>query len=238
VIGGAPRPVTEPARFTPIADDRPDDVVWPELAWPPAPGIRLRGRFVELTLVVPERDALELFAALDHDAVWRHDHGRPANAAAFAGDLVAALATGRVPWLVRAREPLGPPAAGTAAGEVVGTSSYLDISVPDASLEIGATLYPPAAWASAVNPETKLLLLGHAFEVLHAGRVQLKTDVRNNRSQQASARLGARYEGTLRRHKRRADGTMRDSILFSITAEDWPAVRAGLAARLDGPEPA
>ena len=64
------------------------------------------------------------------------------------------------------------------------------------------------------------------------GRVQLKTDIRNHRSQQAIARLGATYEGVLRRYQRRADGTVRDTVLFSVTAEQWPAVRAGLADRL------
>ena len=88
-------------------------------------------------------------------------------------------------------------------------------------------------WASAVNPECKLLLLRYAFEDLGVGRVQLKTDVRNVRSQQAIARLGARYEGTLGRYQRRADATVRDTVLFSILAEDWPAVKAGLVARLE-----
>jgi RimJ/RimL family protein N-acetyltransferase len=121
---------------------------------------------------------------------------------------------------------------GLAPGAVVGTSSYLDVSVHDARLEIGHTTYTPAVWATAVNPECKLLLLGHAFDRLGAGRVQLKTDVRNVRSQRAIARLGARYEGTLRRYQRRADGSVRDTILFSVTAEDWPQVRAGLVERL------
>ena len=89
--------------------------------------------------------------------------------------------------------------AGLAAGTVVGTSTYLDVSVCDARLEIGSTAYAPGLWGTAMNPDTKLALLTHAFEVLGAGRVQLKTDVRNTRSQQAIARLGARYEGTLRR---------------------------------------
>lgn len=71
----------------------------------------------------------------------------------------------------------------------------------------------------AVNPDTKLLLLGLAFDTLGAGRVQLKTNVRNVRSQRAIDRLGARYEGTLRRYQRRADGTVRDTALFSIVAE-------------------
>jgi RimJ/RimL family protein N-acetyltransferase len=75
-----------------------------------------------------------------------------------------------------------------------------------------------------------------AFDELHAGRVQLKTDVRNTRSQRAIARLGARYEGTLGRYQRRADGTVRDTALFAVLAEDWPRVRDGLRDRLFGLE--
>jgi RimJ/RimL family protein N-acetyltransferase len=84
----------------------------------------------------------------------------------------------------------------------------------------------PLLWGSAVNPDTKLTLLTYAFETLGAGRVQLKTDVRNIRSQQAISRLGAHYEGTLRRYQRRRDDTIRDTVMFSIIAEGWPAVRA------------
>ena len=119
------------------------------------------------------------------------------------------------------------------AGAVVGTSSYLEIAPNDARLEIGWTAYAPAVWGTALNPEAKLLLLGYAFDDLQMGRVQLKTDIRNVRSQQAIARLGARYEGVLRRYQRRADGSVRDTVLFSVTAEEWPAVRARLRARVD-----
>jgi RimJ/RimL family protein N-acetyltransferase len=171
-----------------------------------------------------------LFAALDDDRVWRHVAGRPRSAQAFAAELEQELANGELPWVVRLRVPY----AGLSAGAVVGTSSYSDISVPDARLEIGATAYAPRVWGTAINPDTKLLLLAYAFDVLGSGRVQLKTDVRNARSQQAIARLGARYEGTLRRYQRRADGTIRDTVLFGITAEDWPAVKAGLERRLAG----
>jgi N-acetyltransferase len=215
-------------RFAAIADPRPGDGPWPAMTWPPSPDTELRGTAVVLTPVVPERDAAELFAALDDDAVWRHVPGRPMDADDLAGVLTAAIAGGRLPWLVRLARPVG----GLAEGAVAGMSSYLEVSVPDARLEIGFTTYVPAVWASAVNPETKLLLLAHAFEVLGAGRVQLKTDVRNVRSQQAIARLGARYDGTLRRHQRRADGTVRDTVLFSVVAEEWPAVRDGLRACL------
>jgi RimJ/RimL family protein N-acetyltransferase len=217
------------ARFAPIIDARPADKPWPVMQWPVAEGTTLLGRFVELSKVNPQRDARDLFAAVDHDAVWTHMHGRPADPDDYAGILQESLDAGRLPWVVRlTREQ-----AGVVAGTVVGTSSYLDVSPSDARLEIGSTAYDPRVWASAVNPETKLLLLAHAFEVLGAGRVQLKTDVRNTRSQQAIARLGAQYEGTLRRYQRRADDTVRDTVLFSIVADEWPSVRDGLNARLD-----
>jgi RimJ/RimL family protein N-acetyltransferase len=210
-------------RFDPVADSRPDDVPWPAMSWPPAGDTELRGGTVVLTQFEPTRDAAELFTALDSGVVWRHVAGRPGDPAAMAQRLGDSIAAGRLPWVVRLVD-----------GAVVGMSSYLEVSVPDARLEIGATAYSPSVWASAVNPETKLLLLTHAFEVLGAGRVQLKTDVRNVRSQQAIARLGAHYEGTLRRYQRRDDGTVRDTVLFAITAEDWPAVRDALRARLAG----
>ena len=89
----------------------------------------------------------------------------------------------------------------------------------------------PAVLRTKVNPDAKLLLL-HAFETLGTGRVQLKTDVRNERSQQAIARPDARYEGTLRRFQRHDDGTVRDSVLFSIVVDEWSAVREHLIVRL------
>jgi RimJ/RimL family protein N-acetyltransferase len=222
------RMMTSP-RFTPRVDPRPNDTTWPQLQWPPPDGIALRGRCVELKLADPQRDAAELLAALDHDSVWQHVAGRPADAAGYTKMLEQAVDVGWWPWVVR----LAIDYAGVTAGTVVGMSSYLDVAPRDARLEIGFTAYTPAAWAGVVNPETKLLLLGYAFETLNAGRVQLKTDVRNARSQQAITRLGAQYEGTLRRYQRRADDTIRDTVLFSILAEEWPVARDGLVARLD-----
>ena len=216
-------------RFTPRVDARPQDTPWPQLQWPPPPGVVLRGRCVELTQADPQRDASELFAALDHDAVWQHVAGRPADVAGNTEILEQAVDAGRLPWVVR----LTIDHAGLRAGAVVGTSSYLEVSPRDARLEIGFTAYTPAVWAGVVNPETKLLLLGYAFETLNAGRVQLKTDVRNARSQQAIARLGAQYEGTLRRYQRRSDDTVRDTVLFSMLVDEWPVARAALVARLD-----
>ena len=127
-----------------------------------------------------------------------------------------------------------PPQGAIAAGTVIGTASFLEVDVSAARLEIGATAYAPAVWATAVNPDVKLALLAFAVEQLGAGRVQMKTDVRNARSQRAIAGLGATYEGTLRRYQRRADDTVRDTALFSITIEEWPGVRSGLEQRLAG----
>lgn len=215
--------------FEAVRDARPEDPSWPEMVWPVAPGTRLAGDLVELSVVDPSREGEQLFAALDDDRVWTHMTNRPRTPEEYADQLVRSLHLGRVPWVVRLRKPL----RGKPADSVVGTSSYLEVSVSDARLEVGATAYAPMLWASAVNPESKLLLLGHAFEVLRVGRVQLKTDVRNIRSQVAIARLGATNEGTLRRYQRRADGSVRDTVMFSITAEEWPRVREGLRRRLE-----
>jgi RimJ/RimL family protein N-acetyltransferase len=165
-------------------------------------------------------DADELFAALDSDEVWAHVRGRPATPLELAATLAAAPAAGRWPWVVRQD------------GSVVGTTSYLEVVPLDARLEIGYTLYARSAWGTVVNPECKLLLMQWAFEQGRFGRVQLKTDIRNARSQSAIARLGASYEGVVRRYQRRQDGSIRDTVLFSVTAEEWPTVKAGLLERV------
>lgn len=199
------------------------------MTWPPPAGVRLAGRLVEVVPAVPKLDAEELFHALDDDRVWHHLAGRPPRPQAYAERLEQQRAVGSLPWTVRLRAAY----AGLPKGAVVGTSTYLDVSVGDARLEICSTAYAFGTWGTAVNPDTKLVLLTYAFEVLGVGRVQLKTDVRNTRSQLAIARLGARYEGTLRRYQRRADASVRDTALFSIVSEDWAAVRAALEQRLD-----
>ena len=205
--------------FEPQPDSRPADVPWPLLAWPVPRSVVLRSETVELRAAEQE-DAEELFAALDDERCWNHVAGRPADPAAWCRLLQRRRTQGWHVWTVRQH------------GRVVGTTSYLEASVADARLEIGSTVYSPRVWATQVNPETKLLLLTHCFGELSVGRVQLKTDVRNTRSQRAIERLGATYEGTLRRYQRRTDGTVRDTVLFSIIAEQWPAVRRRLIERL------
>lgn len=214
--------------FTAAADARPHDVAWPTMTWPVPAGTKLLGELVALEPTAPA-DVPDLFTGLDDAEVWEHLPGRPGGPGDMAANIARCHATGTwCTWTVRLNREL----AGLPVGGVVGTSSYLDVSVVDARVEIGATAFRRDAWGSGVNAETKLLLLGHAFDRLGAGRVQLKTDVRNVRSQQAIAGIGATFEGVLRRYQRRHDGTVRDTVLFSITAEDWPEVRERLAARV------
>lgn len=118
------------------------------------------------------------------------------------------------------------------SGTVVGQSCYLDIRAPASGVEIGGTWYSPAAQGTKINPAAKLLLLDHAF-ASGMVRVQLKTDVRNARSQAAMRKLGATFEGTFRKHMPRPDGSWRDSVFFSITDDEWPGVRARLVERLN-----
>jgi RimJ/RimL family protein N-acetyltransferase len=115
----------------------------------------------------------------------------------------------------------------------IGSSSYLDIAPADGRIEIGHTWYGGPWQGTRVNPEAKLLMLGHAFDELGATRVTLKTDARNARSRRGIAGVGAQFEGIMRKHSRRADGPgLRDVALFSITDDDWPEVRALLEQRL------
>jgi RimJ/RimL family protein N-acetyltransferase len=117
-------------------------------------------------------------------------------------------------------------------GEPIGTSSYFDIRPEHRGLEIGYTWIGTAYQGTQVNPECKYLMLRHAFETLGAIRVQLKTDKRNLQSQRAMEKLGAIREGTLRKQIILPDGNFRDSVMFSITDEEWPQVKASLEARL------
>lgn len=115
---------------------------------------------------------------------------------------------------------------------LVGATTFLEIRRAHRGLEIGNTWLAKEAQRTPINTEAKLLQLTHAFEKLGAGRVQLKTDERNARSRAAILRLGCTFEGILRKYQARYDGYVRNTALYSLTAEDWPAVKARLTARL------
>ncbi|MFL6196726.1 MAG: GNAT family N-acetyltransferase [Thermoanaerobaculia bacterium] len=155
----------------------------------------------------------------EHTLEWPRDAGEEA----FAEWVVDCLAKPDAQlFAIRLRE----------TGEPVGMTGYLEIRPAHRGLEIGRTWIGRAFQGTRVNPESKLLLLRHAFEELGAARVQLKTDLRNVHSQRAIEKLGALKEGVLRRYQMRSNGYIRDTVMYSILAEEWPAVKAGLEARL------
>ncbi len=124
------------------------------------------------------------------------------------------------------------PFAIVAGDRVVGSTRFYDIDLSVPTLAIGYTFHAASVWRSHVNTANKRLMLGHAFDALGAQSVYFHTSHRNLRSRAAIERLGATLDGVLRAHKRHKDGSLRDTWTYSITAPEWPAIRARLDARL------
>lgn len=123
----------------------------------------------------------------------------------------------------------------TASGRVIGSTRYHDIVVPIERVEIGYTWYGKSWQRTHVNTTCKLLLMTHAFETLGAKLVGWRTDNYNFASQRAIERLGARKDGVLRHHAPRRDGTVRDTVMYSLTVGEWPEVKAHLKYQLARP---
>jgi N-acetyltransferase len=121
-------------------------------------------------------------------------------------------------------------------GQVVGSTSYLQVAAEHKRAEIGSTWYTSGMQGTKVNPECKYLLLRRAFEAWGAERIRFTTDANNLRSQRAILKLGAKFEGKPRSDKKRSDGSMRDSMVYSIITSEWPAAREGLSARINSPQ--
>ena len=120
-----------------------------------------------------------------------------------------------------------------AAGRIVGSTRYYELLPDTPRVCIGYTWYARSVQRTGLNTEAKLLLLGHAFETMGCASVGFHTSTLNLASRAAIARLGAREEGILRQHLRHRDGSLRDSVCFSILDGEWPAVKAGLQAKLE-----
>lgn len=182
----------------------------------PSPVVLARGR-VELQPWEPRHDDA-LTQAAQSDDVWRWlSVPRPATAQDLRRNMT------QPGWLTFAV---------VVDNVAAGMTSYLDVDLSVSGLEIGGTWYRQDLWATDVNPTCKLLLMSHAFEVLGAERIFLKTDGLNTRSQAAIRKLGCAYDGTLRHHRLRADGSVRDSAYFSMLLSEWPPAKARLEARL------
>ncbi|GAA2034297.1 GNAT family protein [Agromyces tropicus] len=190
----------------------------------------LEGRHVALTPLT-EHDFPALRAAIGRREVFAGGFAGgpsalPADDAAFETFARGSYtpAADAIPFAVRLR-------GGPDDGTIVGASKLGDLDLPNEAAHIGWTGFDPRVWGTVVNPEVKLLMLRLAFD--HGfGRVKLQADAVNARSRAAIAKLGATFEGVHRRAMRRPDGTWRDTAVYAILADEWPAVRAGLEGRL------
>jgi len=202
----------------------------PALPWPPAPLV-LEGEHVRLEPLVPAHaDGLrEAIADGRLDELWYTIVPRAADLDAWIGAAQALQRAGRaLPFAVRRRRD----------GRLVGSTRYMNVEESQRRLEIGTTWYAGSVQRTALNTECKRLLLAHAFEALGCLAVEFRTHWFNQRSREAIARLGAKQDGVLRNHMRLPDGSLRDTVVFSIIDLEWPAVRRHLdfrQARLPAP---
>jgi RimJ/RimL family protein N-acetyltransferase len=188
--------------------------------------VTLSGRFVRLEPLA-ETHVPDLARVAGDESIWRYMlYGTIQSEdqmLAWVQDLLERQARGTdLPFAV----------IHTGSGKAIGATRYLDIRPADRGIEIGGTWYGADYQRTAVNTECKYLLLTHAFEQLGCLRVQFKTDLRNDRSQQAIERIGATREGVLRAHMITPEGHIRDSVYFSIIAPEWPQVKALLEGKL------
>lgn len=185
----------------------------------------LEGHGVRLEPLAPAHEAGLTAAAADGRLweLWYTSVPGPGEMRGYIADALSGQAAGQMlPWVVR----------DSGSGDVVGATRYHDIMPTVDRVEIGYTWYSARCQRTHVNTACKLLLLGHAFDELECRVVGFRTDNFNFRSQRAIQGLGARRDGVLRHHSRRPDGTVRDTVMYSILATEWPDVKRHLELRL------
>ncbi len=187
--------------------------------------VTLEGAFVRLEPLGMGHLA-DLERAGRHPSIWRwlpSDHSEPGTMRAFVREALDLQDGGlALPFAT----------VDLASGRAIGSTRYHYIEMRHRRLEIGVTWITPSFQRTYANTESKLLLLGHAFDALGCRRVELKVDSQNEKSRDAVLRLGAREEGLFRKHMLYPDGRNRDSVYFALLDEEWPAVRTRLTERL------
>lgn len=193
--------------------------------------LTLTGRHVILEPLDPTHHDGLVEAAEDGE-LWKLWYTSVPSPAGMAGEIRRRLALqeqgSMLPFTTRLIDPeTGGP------GRVIGMTTYMNVDAGTPRLEIGSTWNAGSVQGSGTNPDSKLLLLQHAFEALGCPAVEFRTHWLNHQSREAIARLGAKQDGVLRSHSRTSDGLLRDTVVFSILEHEWPMVRAGLEYRLD-----
>lgn len=187
--------------------------------------VTLEGHGIRLEPLLPEHEEALTVAATDGELwnLWFTSVPEPGETGSYIASALAGQAAGHMlPWVVRE----------LTTGNIVGTTRYHDMVADIDRVEIGYTWYAASWQRSHVNTTCKLLLLAHAFDGLGCKVVGLRTDNFNFRSQRAIEALGAKKDGVLRHHQARRDGTVRDSVMYSILVEEWPDVKRHLESRL------
>ncbi len=190
--------------------------------------VTLRGAHVALEPLAREHEAGLMAAAADGELwqLWYTSVPAPDKTLEWIDAALAMRAElGALPFAVR--DP--------STGDVVGTTRYFNVDPVNRRLEIGHTWYAKRVQRTALNTEAKLLLLTHAFETLKCIAVEFRTNFFNFASREAIARLGAKQDGILRHHQVLPDGSFRDTVVFSIVAPEWPAVKKNLLWRMTRP---
>jgi RimJ/RimL family protein N-acetyltransferase len=186
----------------------------------------LEGKLVRL-LPLEEKHFDELHAAASDKKIWEFYTGdwsvRETFNRVYYGSLKQRDKGSEYPFVIVLKS----------SGKIIGSTRFLDIVTYDKRLEIGGTWMMPGYWATAINPDCKLALLKFCFETLHAKRVQLKTQHDNIRSRKAIEKIGGVYEGVIRKHMLKDDGTYRSSAYFSILDDEWPEVKPKLEMFLE-----
>jgi RimJ/RimL family protein N-acetyltransferase len=195
------------------------------MGWP-AP-VELRGSHAVLRSLASEHEAALCEAARDGE-LWRLWYTSVPSPEGMAAEIERRLA-------LQAAGSMLPFTVFDAAGRVAGMTTYMHIDAANRRLEIGSTWTRASAQRTPLNTQCKRLLLGHAFEALDCIAVEFRTHRLNTQSRRAIERLGAQLDGVLRAHLRTADGSLRDTAVYSITAAEWPAVRSHLDWQLARP---
>ena len=191
---------------------------------PLAHAVTLENRWVRLEPLRPDHEEELARAASGLSELWYTSVPAPDGVGDEIRERLRLHRAGSMnPWAVRRLD----------TGEAVGMTTFCSIDQPNRHVEIGYTWLARSAQRTHVNSAAKLLLLGHAFETCDAIGVELRTHWHNRQSRAAIERLGAKQDGVLRNHRLMPDGSVRDTVVYSVLPHEWPAVRAGLRASLE-----